>query len=289
MTTDAASRLTRQAQGFDLHALRNEGIELEVAPELGAKVVSLKNLRTGRDWFAPATGLKLFRNRRGDDFATSPLLGWDECLPTVAACRWEGRELPDHGEVWSAPWRVEAHEAHKLRTSLSLPLSPFKFTRTLLLQGHVLAATYSLGNLSDRPEKFLWAMHPLITPRVGDRIELKAEARRQLIGAPWLDTLDFGARAPACAKVFARNLTEGHAAVVNDRTGDRLALEWNAVEMGALGIWLTRGGWNGCHHLALEPTTTAADSLAVAAAEGQCGIIAPRSTRTWSVRLHLEP
>src|ERR1035437_57344 len=70
--------------GFDLFILRNAVLELAVAPALGAKVVSLKNLYTGREWlWHPASGLKLFPHQPGDDFSLSTLGAWDECLPTI--------------------------------------------------------------------------------------------------------------------------------------------------------------------------------------------------------------
>src|ERR1700760_3089700 len=89
--------------GFDVCRLCNSAVEVVVVPELGAKVVSLKNLSTGREWMyhSPGGQAKLFRNQLGDDFARSPLIGWDECLPTISPCTWRGRSLPDHGEAWS--------------------------------------------------------------------------------------------------------------------------------------------------------------------------------------------
>jgi len=60
----------RQQQGFEVYVLNSGKVELAVVPELGAKIISLKNLRTGREWmWHPSGGLKLFRNRLGDDFS----------------------------------------------------------------------------------------------------------------------------------------------------------------------------------------------------------------------------
>src|SRR5512135_2538946 len=99
------SAITGREQGFEVFTLRNDLLELTAVPELGAKIIALKNLRTGREWmYRPPGGLRLFRNRPGDDFAASTLVGWDECLPTIAPCVWNARTLPDHGEVWSVAW-----------------------------------------------------------------------------------------------------------------------------------------------------------------------------------------
>src|SRR6266481_4178400 len=109
----------RREQGFEVFILSNQEVELAVVPELGARIISLKDLRTGREWlWHPTKGLKLFRNRAGENFESSPLVGMDECLPTIAPCCWRGRDLPDHGEVWATNWSLdlEAWERGLLRT-----------------------------------------------------------------------------------------------------------------------------------------------------------------------------
>ena len=132
-TNNLAVRLD---QGFEVYALSNERVEVAVVPALGARIVSLKDLRTGREWmWHPDGGRRLFQNLTGDDFAGSPLVGMDECLPTIAPCSWQGRNLPDHGEVWALPWTVDARawENGMLRTTVRLKISPFDFERTIEL------------------------------------------------------------------------------------------------------------------------------------------------------------
>ena len=92
----------RHEHRFEVYVLQNESLEISLVPDLGAKVISLVNRWTGREWMScPTGGPKLFRNERADDFAASTLVGWDECLPTIAPCVFKGRSLPDHGEVWN--------------------------------------------------------------------------------------------------------------------------------------------------------------------------------------------
>ena len=73
---------------------------------------------------------------------------------------------------------------------------------------------------------------------------------------------------------------EGRAAVVNDRTGERLTMTWDVRENDVLGLWLTRGGWHGHHHLALEPTNGFPDSLAD---HQKCAVLKAGEQRSWSV------
>ena len=282
----------RHEQGFAVYVLQNEGLEISLVPELGAKVISLVNLRTGREWMSnPAGGAKLFRNRQGDDFATSTLVGWDECLPTIAPCIHKGRSLPDHGEVWSLPWVIdqEAISEGTLKTSVKLVVSPFRFERCIALRGNEIQLHYKLENLGNEPETFLWAMHPLVPICPGDSLELTAESR-DLLGTPsWLANLNLESLQPACAKTYASPLHEGRAAIKNLQSGDRMKFLWDTKLNNTLGVWLTRGGWNGHHHQALEPSNGWPDALADASARNQCGLILPHAKLNWQVAIQIEP
>lgn len=291
MSSLATNRLVRD--GFEFFVLRSSHVELSVTPALGAKVVSLRNLRSGREWmWHPAGGLKLFRSRHGEDFSHSALVGWDECLPTIAPCTWKGRALPDHGEAWNLAWDLDSAAWGRgvLKTSVRLPISCFQLTRTLELSGPALNVEYVLENPTPLAQEFLWSAHPLLALHEGDQLELTEEARCLLNGDSCLNSLQFKEGSPACAKLYAGPLRQGRAGVFNSRTGDRLTFEWDTTECNTLGVWLTRGGWHGHHHLALEPTNGAADSLALAATEQKrCGVVPPQSRKTWSFQLRLEP
>ncbi len=279
----------RREQGFAAYVLASSEVELAVVPELGARIVSLQDLRTGREWlWHPADGLKLFRNQPGDRFEAGPLVGVDECFPTIAPCRHQGRNLPDHGELWTAAWTVDhdAWEAGLLRTNASTEISPFDFSRTIELVGSEARLQYQLTNRSATKENFLWALHPLLRLQAGDRLELPSSTRALLNGEPWLDNLSVSG-AGECAKVFAAPVAEGFAAISNRATGDRLEFEWSPTENNVLGVWLTRGGWHGHEHFALEPTNSDADTLSSAAACGRCGTLPGGQTISWRVCLRV--
>jgi|ERR1017187_528100 hypothetical protein len=275
-------------QGFEVFFLRNDALELALVPALGAKIISLRNVVTGHEWmWHPPGGRKLFRNRLGDDFASSTMIGWDECIPTIAPCVWKRRQLPDHGEIWSVPWCIDLAAFCRgiLKTSVTFAISPFHFERRIELRGNEIHLNYRLENVSNLAEEFLWAMHPLLPVRDGDQLELTAETRKYLAGEQWINDLKFKPEKPACAKVYAGPLREGQAGFVNSATRDRLRFEWDTKANNTLGLWLTRGGWNGYHHLVLEPINGAPDPLDVAAKTGRCGIVPPRETLFWNVKV----
>jgi len=278
----------RSEQGFEVFGLRNEVIEIEVVPVLGAKVISLRNLVTGYQWmWHPPAGMKLFANHPEDDFATSTMLGWDECIPTIAPCQWKARDLPDHGEAWSVPWKIdlEAFDCGMLKTSIALPVTPFHFERSIRLDGNEIQLDYQLENLCSEPEEFLWAMHPLLPVDDSSQFQFTKETAKHLVGEPWVERLSFINGTPACAKSFAGPIGEGHAAIANNDGRDRIVFEWNTELNHTLGLWLTRGGWNGYHHVALEPTNGSPDALADAAKAGHCGLMKPGEIQAWTVRI----
>lgn len=280
----------RQLQGFLVHVLGNEEVELVVVPELGARIISLRNLQTRREWlWHPQGHLKLFKNQPGDAFSSGPLVGVDECLPTILPCRWRGRALPDHGEVWSLPWQVdgEAWENGILKTTARLSISPLAIERAIELRGNEVHLGYTLSNLSTTEENFVWAIHPLLQLQAGDQLDLPDSTRALLNGEGWTPSIAAAIPAGKCAKVFARPLTEGWAAIKNKAQGDRLEFAWDWTENNTLGLWLTRGGWHGHHHFALEPTNAGDDSLAVAAVRKVCGVVPGGGSVTWQLCLRV--
>ena len=300
--------------GFTVYGLRSRSTEIRVVPELGAKIISLKNLETGREWmWRPPGPFRLFRNKLGDPFERSTLAGADECLSTIAPCKWESRELPDHGEVWSIPWEIDryAWDQGRIKTTVATPVSPFMFERTVRLEEHEIRLDYRLRNVSQKPEPFLWAIHPLLEIVEGDRIALPEDVRSVRVESveglqdmphgstrSWpeplpgveLDRMDFGPHGPACAKLFVESPSEARAAIVNSDTGESLVLKFDARQNPALGIWITRGGWNGYEHVALEPTNLAFDSLAEAAfrATSALVLLSPNGEKTWTIKLYLQ-
>jgi hypothetical protein len=290
MNAFTTSLSVRRQQGFKVYVLSTEDVELAVVPELGAKIISLIDLRTGREWmWHPPGGLKLFRNLPGDAFSQSPLAGADECLPTIAPCSWRGHELPDHGEVWNVPWTVdpEALENGILKTSVRLEISPFSFERAIELRGNEIQINYQLNNYGEVERQFLWAIHPLLRLQAGDQLELPATTRAILNGATWVDAVASAIPEKTFAKVFARPVSEGLAAISNPATGERLEFEWSPAENDTLGLWLTRGGWHGHHHFAIEPTNADHDALALAAEQGHCGTVPAGDFTTWQICLRL--
>lgn len=302
-----AEIFTAEEQGFAVTGLRTTTAELRMVPELGGRIISLRSRRTGREWCWHRPGTNwLWANQCGDNFGDSPQAGVDECVPTVAACAWRGRAVPDHGEVWFQAWQLEPSElaAGRLTAAVSLPVTPLRFRRSIRALAQGFSFDYELTNVGATPEEYIWCVHPLFTIEAGDRLELPAEVQSLRLdgglgdraigrGDVWafpepfsavrLDRLDVPGMPRGCVKGFAGPLRAGVAALCNDRTGDRLELRWDVQAAPLLGVWLNRGH-AGFHHVALEPTNGAPDSLALAVDDWRLhGRLASGATVRWSL------
>jgi hypothetical protein len=137
----------------------------------------------GREWLwrRPGTG----RTRVGpdDDFVDAG--GVEECLPTV-------RGRPDHGEVWSRPWRTTGAGVAVIERPA------FTLTRRLTDRFGVVVADYRLQ--ADPGYRFVWAAHALLELSAAARLDAPAGTETRLYpeaaalltdhdwpaGSPWL-------------------------------------------------------------------------------------------------------
>ncbi len=291
--------------GFPAIGLRSTAAECWFVPELGGRMASLRATRgsAAREWlYRPTADLRLWRNPLGDAFTRSTHVGLDECLPSVDACVVRERRQHDHGEVWTLPWTVEHRRLDDgcIDLRVDLPLSPFRLERSATLAGATLRLAYTLTNRGSEPEPWSWAFHALFSFVPGDRLELPGDVSTVLTEAargvplppgPWswpeplpnvrLDRNALGGDRHY-VKTFAGPLTSGSAALVA-ADGQRLDLRWDAQADPWIGIWLTRGGYQGQHGWAVEPTNVPTGSLAKAGATAP--VLAPGATTTWWVDL----
>lgn len=315
-TSDAKAHI-EQRNGCEIVCLRNGQIILEAVPSLGGRIISIRRVDSRREWlWKHPVHSHWGRNQVGDAFEDSPLMGIDECLPTVNACSWNGLELPDHGEVWSQPWELDPAllQMGCYQAALRLPITPFTFKRSVRLCGDRIYFDYALENLSDRRQPFIWCFHPTFSIEPGDRIELPDTVKQVDVshqhnlpeawmpleqwnwpkpdpGGPSLAELDLGPSENSYAKVFAAGAgsPEGEITLHNPIAGERLKLRYDSLSMPALGVWICRGGWNNAHQIAFEPCNVSANGLdELEDPMADISSITPYGTRQWSLSIALE-
>src|ERR1044071_6954902 len=99
-----------QVSGLSAIRLHNDVLRAVFIPELGGKMVSLVRVASGHEFLLQPQdcGRKYGRPVYGDRMDDFDASGFDECFPTISACKYPedlNVSLPDHGELWPVPWK----------------------------------------------------------------------------------------------------------------------------------------------------------------------------------------
>lgn len=257
--------------------IRAGGCTVSLFPEFGGKIGSI--VVDGHELLqqplAPIAARTKFMA-----FDAGDASGWDECLPSVAACTVEtsagAAEIPDHGDLWQVEWtRHPASMSAAQRVTLtgkcfSLPLSLRRaLTLSEISNGYRLDLEYTLSNTGNVTAPWSWAAHPLFSTAAGDRIVLPESIRSlRLEGSggnrlgrrgdtvSWpVARLSSGesadlsvAQSPDAEigdKLFAGPLSEADnwCALERPSVGLRLRVGFDPAATPYLGLWICYGGW----------------------------------------------
>src|SRR5690348_8482629 len=191
MTEQRASLAEKENVLMSAIVLREGDCAVTFLPSFGGKISSI---RIGSQELLQRPLAPIAARTRTMAFDQSDASGWDECLPSVAACTVQtpsgSAQVPDHGDVWRVEWREKpgtqaspvegsVRRAHQTTSAtlvarcFSLPLEVER--RAVLSHrngGWQLQLQYKLTNVGDYSAPWSWAAHPLFAVQRGDRIVL---------------------------------------------------------------------------------------------------------------------
>jgi galactose mutarotase-like enzyme len=299
--------------------LENNVLRVTVLPSLGGKIASIQLAPGGEELLQKP--LRAYAPRAAFmSFDASDASGWDECLPSVAACEVQtasgAASIPDHGDFWQVAWRVVSQSGTELTLSADGFSLPLRFSKTLRLDGNRLGVSYSVRNLGSEPLEYVWSAHPLFVVEQGDRIVLPSSVQEVVVEGSALNRLgihgtkhtwpkttladqeicDLGLVGNAADeigdKLFTAAPAEGWCAIERKRLERRIELHFDAQQLPYLGLWICYGGWperqeKRQYCVALEPCTAEGDSLAIAANERRARQLAPAGEDHWSLVLQV--
>ncbi len=290
--------------------LRGGNARVVLIPALGGKIAEL--WFGERQWLWRNPQLPFRAPVAGASYVlTADSGGFDECFPTVGACTLPslvrgagGRDLPDHGELWSQQPEMQlttgdaGHRAHFVWQGERLP---YRFERSLVVtpDGEV-CCEYTVTNIGEQRFPFIWSAHPLLPLGHATRLELPAAARVRVWAQHGIDLggtgaehrwprlrsggqlLDLSApgrawRRPFACKLFV-DLPSGMQTARVVEGNDMLAARFDTADVPQLALWINRGGWNPLprtswlpwrkpvpyENLAFEPAIGAPDTLSEA-------------------------
>lgn len=316
-----------KANVFEQIRLENEYLSISILPELGGKMIELKNLKTGTHFLkTPLNPEKDYhKSNYGEVFKPSDANGFDECFPTVEPCLYLNPfaesnakiQIPDHGELWSQPWDYDYTE-DKLILSVCGTQLDYEFRKTITLIENAVRTEYELINLSDVPFHYIWSAHPLLDVTEGDQLLLPDEIKEVFLNWssdsrlgsfgkkltwPYLfsndneykdvnfSTVQSGTLGKSF-KLFTDRLSNNKAGLYKSDKDETVLFHFNPKETPFLGLWLCYGGWpenESPKHftVGIEPASGRPDSLSNAIKESHSNIINGNQTHHWYLDISL--
>jgi galactose mutarotase-like enzyme len=298
------------------------GCSIRVLPQFGGKIAAI-NFRGHELLQTPLSPIAA--RTRTMSFDAGDASGWDECLPSVAACSIKTKagsaDVPDHGDLWRVPWTVLDSNPHSVTLSAACFSLPLTLRRRLDItetpKGARISLDYRLTNTGTVPVPWSWAAHPLFAAAEGDRIILpdsihtlrlegsggnRLGKRGDEVQWPIADLANgfhadlSRAEAPDSGigdKLFAGPMHPDAAwcAVERPSAGVRIDVTFDANATPYLGLWICYGGWPerpGPKQIciAAEPATAPVDSLAFTGPWSRT--LAPGEWSDWPMHVDLE-
>lgn len=322
-------KITKKSKNntFKQIQLRNEQLSIAFLPELGGKMIRLKNLKTGTQYLKTPLnpGTDYHKSNYGEVFKSSDAFGFDECFPTVEPSAYENPfadkgpkiQIPDHGELWSLPWNYEYSE-DKLILSIRGKKLDYEFRKSITLLENVVRTEYTLINLSTVPFHYVWSAHPLLDVSEGDQLLLPDEIKEvflnwssdprlgsygKILTWPYLfsneksyNDINFSIvqskTLEKSFKLFTSRLSDNRAGLYRTNKDETVLFHFNPTETSFLGLWLCYGGWpenEPAKHftVGIEPTSGRPDSLSNAIEENHSTIINGNQTHHWYLDISL--
>ena len=290
--------------------LENEILRTLILPGTGGKMASLVYLPDGKELLWQNPDESFHPVEYGDSFSQGEAAGFDDMFPNINECYypdwpWKGTSLPDHGEVWSLPWRVISLEGSAVLEVSGVRL-PYTLRKELSLDGSTVRFRYRVENPSPFPINFVYATHPLFNVDSGDCIRIPQGMNRIINAVPskvlpeygkeyaYPETLAEGDKLIDLSCVepennsykkyyFSEPTAEGWASLERKKAGLEIRMEYSKEVLPWLGIWINEGGWEDQLNLALEPSSAPMDDPVAARLWGKECVLEADSVMEWQI------
>jgi hypothetical protein len=293
--------------GHHAVVLENRHLRAVMIPALGGRVWTLDDLARARQWIWHRPNVPLVSSAPGAVYDEVWAGGWEELFPNDAAGRFEGRDLPDHGEWWTLAFdAVEESDDRSARVRMTARSTFIKAecTKTFTLEHDesVLRVNYQVRSLEPVPFKFLFKQHlaVAVTPACrltlpGGRVEPVDPSFGTILAGSepceWPGRSDLQVIPPASSRarefIYVRDLPASWCGVDDRAHNASLRMEYDRDVMPFVWLFLSYGGWNDVYTAVLEPCTNMPKDLESAARLGQAAMLPPGGVFATSVSVRL--
>jgi galactose mutarotase-like enzyme len=282
--------------GISEVTIGNAEFVLQVLPEAGGRIYSIRHRRLAREMLWQNAGLRLQRFPAGSGYDDHWLGGWDDVIPNDEPACVNGLDLPDHGELWSATFDVVSHRSESITMRANCPVAGLVVEKRISLEDDRIRVRYTIENQRPVALPYMWKLHAAVRLAPGDRIyipakrfQLEPKSLGSLEGAelsgswPLVRTPDGivdlsavpGPEARKLVFAYALDLARGECGLY--RPSDRTLCLWSFPmnPFRSCMLFASYGGWRDHYVAVLEPATTWPFRLEEAIAAGTFATLAP--------------
>jgi hypothetical protein len=295
--------------------LENFEIKLTIRPDLGGRIDQLEDCQTQRFWlwhpphYTPTATRSL---PIGDSFDGQWTGGWDEIFPNDVAGSFQGRNLVDHGELWSQQWDVLQCSPLSVTLGYQCQTVPVRVEKTIQLdpdRPHV-TLTYWFQNQSEEQIPFLFKHHAAIAIEAGDEIllpdcwvepafpefsKLIGQAGKtrfpRAIGVDG-EAIDLSMIPPASTRLqefyYSSDLSNGYCGIRHQGTQSCLLMTFDTADFPYVWMFQSYGGWRDYYVVVVEPCTTMPSDLEEAYRRHTIAILSPHEQQRRILTLQLQ-
>lgn len=303
------------AEQAQVLTLENSEIKLTIRPDLGGRIDQLEDSQTGHSWlwhpshYTPEATRILPIGASFDDQWTG---GWDEIFPNDAAGLFQGRNLVDHGELWSQRWELLECSPLSITLGYQCQTVPVRVEKTIELDPNRPQAQliYQFENQSQEQIPFLFKHHAAIAIEAGDEILLPdcwVEPAflefSKLIGQPGKtrfpkavaangETIDLRVIPPSSSQLqefyYSSDLSNGYCGIRHQRTQSSLLMTFDTADFPYVWMFQSYGGWRDHYVVVVEPCTTMPFDLEEAYRLHQTAFLRPQEKQRRRLTLQLQ-
>jgi hypothetical protein len=285
--------------------LENPFLRVDVAPEVGGRVISIFNKASGSEFLWRNERLALKPALPGEAYDPQFYGGIDEVIPGDIPERIGDLDCPDHGELWTLPLKARIVE-DGLSLQGVLPRSGLGYHKFISLRplSCWIDMDYRIDNLSEEQRIFLWKLHAALKIEAGDT--LLCPARQAVVAdlawSRWKTESPFSwpfihrERADLIPPLngttdflFLYELQDGRIGCQRKALNCELTLFFDRQIFPYVCYFASYGGLDQHYTAVLEPATAMPLSVNEAARLGQCSILKEHERLSTRVSIYAGP
>ncbi|MFA6470729.1 MAG: DUF5107 domain-containing protein [Candidatus Latescibacterota bacterium] len=284
-------------RGMQTICCENRFLRLVILPDLGAKILRLIHKPSDRNILWENPRLVPRTVPVGSSYDDNFFGGWDELFPNDEPITLNGERYPDHGELWSQPWRWRIEENSDKEVVIHLwcfsSILNVRVEKWLSIEAEspIVRFHHRIQNQGHTPVDFLWKLHPALAISPNHRIDLPPcrvlrvdETFSDLAGEEQFDwphcrgkkggRVDLrmvpAPESPCKEFVYCTDLADGWCAFTDTAAQVGFGLRFPKDVFRSVWLFLSYGGWRGCSTAVIEPCTAWPKELDTSIANGTC-------------------